>query len=928
MFGGLKRKVLVLTVVAVSMHACAGAFNPYKGMRQREEVFEFVKKPEVRKEDGAYVIEFEVKGRCDVTVWAESPDGKVLSHIASGVLGENAPYPFQQGTLRQKIRWDGKDDQGRPVPADTRLVVALGLRAAYGGQLCWDPYYFPGGNFGGVRQLACDDKGLLYVFWSRGVKVFDHGGKYVKTIAPHPGFLEPKDLSAYRFYPTTYGDKVILSGNRYGPFCGVLSGGVGTCAWSSALGKMLAFFLHGSPYQPSRLLMFGAHGELRSEDVVRFVKDRRWSGYLGKGAVHLAATVDGKVVYVAVAASPGRRHRNSVNLSNAVYRLPAEEIKGPFYILKERRPFAGEPGVSGDDEKHFNGIGGVAVDGKGRVYVSDRGNDRIQVFGSDGSLLRSIPVPSPGQVYCHPRTGNIYCMSGKMDRRGRGLKILKLSPEGKVLASFDGLVPSGGVLDPKPPVFCLDAASDPPALWVRPVCGFRYAPQPFRVEDRGKSFQKVFTMPPPRPHQPWGVQDARPRMALDRRTGELYVVAGTLCRYTPDGKFDEGFYKKIGGKFRPESVAVGGPRGLVHARTGNGLGGYAYGQFVVRFGRDGSLVPFEKGVKAPKLLPGVFKDFTAIWTGESTESNVHQKGFAVAPNGDVYAVVTGVQKKWLEDRRGGMPYSPEKVAEYLALGQKGRVGLVRTPLVRVFDEHGREKIFNALPGCPYIHGIRVDRHGFVYVAALNVRPEGVKIPDGLKEYMKFHLTMGSVLKLGDGSGKLPVARFWREKDSGRPQGPNNLYDAGGWGNRYSKVWCDQFRWGYFGQTGLGVNCSCHHTRFDLDDYSRVFVPAMHLFSIMVLDANGNKIARIGRYGNADHRGKDSYVVDPETGMLRPRRKDDPPSLKSPFAEPEVAFAWVRAVAAGDDVLYAMDYDNMRILRVKLGYAVVEKVPME
>jgi len=287
-------------------------------------------------------------------------------------------------------------------------------------------------------------------------------------------------------------------------------------------------------------------------------------------------------------------------------------------------------------------------------------------------------------------------------------------------------------------------------------------------------------------------------------------------------------------------------------------------------------------------------------------------------NGDIYTVVTGCQKTWLEDREGGAPYGPEKAARYMAEGQGGRTG---TRLLRVFDKDGEEKVFNALPGLPFVHGVRVDRKNDLYVSALTFREEGDKIPDGLESHMPFHLTMGSVLKFGDGSGSLPVARVYGEDTPGRPDGPNNLYDATWWGNRYEKHWCGEIQWGYFGQTGLGINCSCHHTRMDVDGYARVFVPAMHLFSIVVLDTNGNRIARIGRYGNADHRGKDSFVEDPETGRLRPRRPDDPADLKSPFAEPDVAFAWVRNVQASDTAIYAMDYDNRRILKAALSYEV-------
>ncbi len=52
-------------------------------------------------------------GYCDVTVAIVDPDkdvsglgrGTVVRHLASGVLGPNAPEPFQKNSLRQTIYW-------------------------------------------------------------------------------------------------------------------------------------------------------------------------------------------------------------------------------------------------------------------------------------------------------------------------------------------------------------------------------------------------------------------------------------------------------------------------------------------------------------------------------------------------------------------------------------------------------------------------------------------------------------------------------------------------------------------------------------------------------------------------------------------------------------------------------------------------------
>jgi hypothetical protein len=122
-------------------------------------------------------------------------------------------------------------------------------------------------------------------------------------------------------------------------------------------------------------------------------------------------------------------------------------------------------------------------------------------------------------------------------------------------------------------------------------------------------------------------------------------------------------------------------------------------------------------------------------------------------------------------------------------------------------------------------------------------------------------------------------------------------------------------------------CGCGHTRFGLDGFDRAFVPSMHLASIMALDANGNVILRVGRYGNADSRGKDSPVADPKTGLLRPRRADDAADLKSPLAEPDIGVNWVCAVAVSDRALYFSDSANDRVVKAALSCAAEETVPL-
>jgi len=119
------------------------------------------------------------------------------------------------------------------------------------------------------------------------------------------------------------------------------------------------------------------------------------------------------------------------------------------------------------------------------------------------------------------------------------------------------------------------------------------------------------------------------------------------------------------------------------------------------------------------------------------------------------------------------------------------------------------------------------------------------------------------------------------------------------------------------------HCHCTGTDFDVDDFGRVFAPDTGRFRVGVLDTNGNEITSFGGYGNQDNCGPDSYVIDPASKVLRPRKADDPKDLVSPFATPEIGLAWIVGLAVSDRYAYVDDVINKRVLRLKLAYSVEE-----
>jgi tripartite motif-containing protein 71 len=52
--------------------------------------------------------------------------------------------------------------------------------------------------------------------------------------------------------------------------------------------------------------------------------------------------------------------------------------------------FISKWGTSGSEVGQFMGPAGLAVDSNDNIYVTDRDNDRIQIFTSNGTFIRAI----------------------------------------------------------------------------------------------------------------------------------------------------------------------------------------------------------------------------------------------------------------------------------------------------------------------------------------------------------------------------------------------------------------------------------------------------------------------------------------------------------------------------------------------------------
>lgn len=185
-FLALRFVCAVANIVVGSGRLYASDNNAWDELKvKREEVFEFSEKPSATRAGDAVTITFTTKGFCDATVAIECPDGNIIRHLVSGVLGSNAPEPFQKNSKKQTLTWDGKDDQGIYVDDKdaVSIRVSLGLKPQFERTLFWEPKRRIGYQ---PPILVATEEGV-YVYQGRAtdsVLLYNHNGDYVRTVYP------------------------------------------------------------------------------------------------------------------------------------------------------------------------------------------------------------------------------------------------------------------------------------------------------------------------------------------------------------------------------------------------------------------------------------------------------------------------------------------------------------------------------------------------------------------------------------------------------------------------------------------------------------------------------------------------------------------------------------------------------------------------
>ncbi|MFC1671511.1 hypothetical protein ACFL01_00095 [Planctomycetota bacterium] len=885
--------------------------KPYSApCTERENVFAFTAKPKVEMVGkDKYEITFAVKGSCDVTAGLVDKKGTVVRHLGSGVLGTNAPEPFQKSSLAQKIIWDGKDDLGRYVkdPKALRVSIQLGLKPVFDRLLGpSNPKNLPGKVLG----FAVDKEGV-YVF-SKGrniyVRKFDRDANYAKTLVPPPSDLPESKLGGRTYVEYEKGKK-----SHHGAFImqdmgfngnsvpGLDDSYINTFQTVSSKGRL--FFCNGGGSyhhkQASTLYYFYNDG---STDV-KGSKGRQFITWRGRHQdQRFAVSPDDKWVYMV-----GMSGNN--NNSPVVMRFSADGDE-------PAKPFIGKTGGKpnapvfppGSDNEHFNNPTGIDTDSKGRIYVADRHNNRVQVFSSDGKYLKTIKVPGVSTVQVHKKTGAIYVLhSGNVKGRSVG----RLSKH----TSFDSPTQEFGMDHVNAKTFVLDSWAPKPRLWVngyvRAVSQYERPAEANNVtvwEEKGKSFKLIsdfdaeakksagtdytgrwsggvfdhVNADPTREQVYYQAFRSNP-WKFDLKTGKLLgrvQMRGPINDIAFDKRgymhihFDPGFHMPGVGRMDPDQSA---PYKDHLGRLHKGHTVYAE-------------VPYDYGVELSK--PQTWGWIGGIPVKDQPGAKYFQDGFGVNMRGDI-AVQTNIYyiPKMEEEgfasayvgpkvrvARGGTwftdsdPYTAymKRIQEKLRKGEeiyfiKRRPGIpLSGGTVWTYDATGELREECAVIAHKLVVGLHMDEDGFLYFSNSRAR-----IFDG-KPF------------LGNKGGNLgteePIVSYnrnpvtytlmktkpkkvrWIMKDAKVPMDPlpnrpTDLVSYGPFGSPQmggGEVWADGVLWMYAGLSpGVPAGCTCPATRFQLDWYKRSFLPEAYRRSLGVVDTNGNLIMHFGRYGTLD-----------------------------------------------------------------------------
>jgi DNA-binding beta-propeller fold protein YncE len=922
----MTRTVFVILLLAAGARGLGAAEAPPES--RRPGAFAFAQKPRVTRDGDDVAITFAVKDFCDVTVAIErSGDSagkrpEIVRHLASGVLGANAPEPFQKDARTQTVVWDGKDDQGHYVDDKESLVVrvSLGLKAQLERRLFWSPYKRTRAlkYLHHTQSMAAAPEGV-YVFDGGNcdhVRLFDHEGNYVRTVYPPPrDLIRNVDGIAWRTYPQD--GKRLPAKRGWNPQESFLDVEVDNDGNGVQCMAVHGNVLYLASQKLNRLPLNAKAGTVKlvGPELWHTVKLGRMHSYRGgteKLPVEsIAISPDGKWMYLTGHMYTRSWHNGGLHGVSRM-RPGADERPEPFVgNLKQ--------GASGKQDGEFNIATSVACDAKGRVYVTDYLNSRVQIFDESGKHLKNISTPFPAWVEVNPKNGEIYVFSWKLPgggkKRGMSSRVTRFGPFEKpeVRAAFP-LKIHAPTMNGHSHRVTIDFWAKEPVIWLSEspaTASYRGANLNLAcvrlMVEKGRKLVTIRNTTKDAKQDVTfirGTRHLKQRLYFDPKHEQLY--AGELhdpwpfhCTSMADIPQIDVHTGRVRVAHLPldvEDMAFS-IDGLAHLRTQNKI---------VRFDpTTWREVPFDYGEKYNSLTTwGVRKTNVAAAitaAGSGVDGTFQAGGMGVSPKGHVFMTIANSKRP--TSKKGAGNIHSKSVQAYTPPIYPGRA---RPWEVHVWDRHGKVAYEDAVPGIGRMSDIRMDRHDNAYVMVA-----GVGRVDGKRYFNPISCTafkMKPQTKIVSTRAPLPLP------PKQRPDREPDIFNV----DHAGSSWIADAKWirGGVGLNGKRAKCMCpSQSRFALDYFARSFLPEVDRYSVLILDTNGNEILRIGQYGN----------VDDGMPLIR---KGGPPSPRK-IGGDEVGIMHVQMLAVQSDRrLFAGDLGNACIHSVRLDYRRSQSVPLK
>jgi hypothetical protein len=820
----------------------------------------FTAGPEAVRQGAGVKITFSVSAATDAEVAVVDPGGGVVRRLAAGLLGENAPAPFQKG-LKQELTWDGEDDAGAaadPAKGPYSVRVSLGLSAVAAGT-AFGSSPKPG-QLTNVIGLSAGPDGRVYVLsepWNRAwwrstaIHVFKPTGEYEKTIKPFPAGTPADKLAGLTALRDEQGRAVpvihrVLAMSFYPHEDAAQHFAVAPDGTVHLLTIRASYYVDRE--DEKWLASLASDGSLAYPAYA----GAEIKGETGPHDVYLAAASDSKSVFV-TGMDAGRGSRADRPNVPAVYRIDLPD-------RKEAKVFFGDPAKAGADEKSLGDPRGLATDVRGRLFVADRTNNRVVILDEkSGTVLGGFPSAAPTWIGVSRKGDTVYVAGGA--------EIVTHATSGDSFAEKGRIklpAMAGRGAESAARSFALSEADGKVALWIGTSRG------PNVLLRCAVNADGTFGDWKPAGYEPaqtyWNIAAAQDGHTVACKVGGVLRVLDEQTGKTRD-------------------IPVGGSGETFRFGPNNQIYGIINGSNAVRrMDKDGRSLPFPAAKGTGGRLP-IESSGTTSW----------ERDLDIDRAGNVYVKVRG---KVYHGRMTVDKYDKDgnRLGTVLWVVSDGAYGPRVDAAGNLYIADSVKPVGQPVP--EFFKGklpdVRIDRKAnvvmqymWMYGSILKFTPAGgaVWFPKRSAEDAYAY----------DGEAKLPAAQTRIKVEMPYNAGGGSMVDLPGevQGAEWMRYGCS-----YVLDMHPGANrrCHCTATEIDVDHYGRLVYTDQGRFRVVMLDAAGNEILAFGRYGNQDR-------VPAEGG--------------------EIGFHWFTGLGVTDRNVYVADGGNHRVLRVALKPAAEE-----